>query len=128
MTGIMDTAMEWLPAIMRDDPHSSLIKLEAAQGPLSGQTAAYAFDLRDLFLYGEDFANYALSSTENAIAMPRDGLGLGKRYPVLADAQGLFFDGSAGGTKQFIEEDGRIDLRIATALVDTTPPVSRLAV
>ena len=113
---------------MRDDPHSSLIKLEAAQGPLTGQTEAYAFDLRDLFLYGEDFTNRVLTSAENAIAMPRDGLGLGKRYPALSDAQGLFFDGAAGGTKQFIEEDGRIDLRIATALVDTTPSVSRLAV
>ena len=115
-------------AIMRDDPHSSLIKLEAAQGPLSGQTEAYAFDLRDLFLYGEDFSNRVLTASENAVAMPRDGLGLGKRYPVLTDAQGLFFDGAGAGTKQFIEEDGRIDLRIATALVDTTPSVSRLAV
>ena len=120
--------MEWLPAIMRDDPHSSLIKLEAGQGPLTGQTKAYALDLRDLFLYGEDFSNYALAAVDNAIAMPRDGLGLGKRYPVLTDAQGVFFDGGGAGTKQFLEEDGRIDLRIATALVDTTPPVSRLAV
>ena len=69
-----------------------------------------------------------LTAAENAVAMPRNGLGLGKRYPVLTDAQGLFFDGAGAGTKQFIEEDGRIDLRIATALVDTTPPVSRLAV
>ena len=128
MTGIMDTAMEWLPAIMRDDPHSSLIKLDAAQGPLNGQTKAYAFDLRDLFLYGENFSNRVLTAAENAVAMPRNGLGLGKRYPVLTDAQGLFFDGAPAGTKQFVEEDGRIDLRIATALVDTTPPVSRLAV
>ena len=128
LSGIMDTALEWLPAIMRDDPHSSLIKLDASQGPLTGQTKAYALDLRDLFLYGEDFSNYALAAVDNAIAMPRDGLGLGKRYPVLTDAQGVFFDGGGAGTKQFLEEDGRIDLRIATALVDTTPPVSRLAV
>lgn len=128
LSGIMDTAMEWLPAIMRDDPHSSLIKLQANQGPLTGQTKAYALDLRDLFLYGEDFSNYALAAVDNAIAMPRDGLGLGKRYPALTDAQGVFFDGGGAGTKQFLEEDGRIDLRIATALVDTTPPVSRLAV
>ena len=65
---------------------------------------------------------------DNAIAMPRDCLGLGKRYPLLTDAQGVFFDGIPAGTKQFLEEDGRIDLRIATALVDTTPPVARLAV
>ena len=48
MTGIMDSAMEWLPAIMRNDPHSSLIRLDPAQGPLNGQAKAYAFDLRDL--------------------------------------------------------------------------------
>lgn len=128
LTGIMDTAVEWLPAILRDDPHSSLIQLAAAQGPLTGQTDPYNLDLRDLFLYGEDFSNFALTGAENAIAMPRDGLGLGKRYPVLADAQAVFVDAASEGTKQFIEEDGRIDLTFSTEIEDTTPSVSRLAV
>lgn len=128
LTGIMDTAQEWLPRILADDPHSSLVQLAAAQGPLTGQSEPYVLDLRDLFLYGEQFSNYALDAAANAIAMPGDGLGLLKRYPTLAMANSLFFDQGETPTKNLIEEDGRIDLVISSALTDTTPSISRLSV
>jgi len=126
ISGVMDTAMEWLPAIMRDDPHSSLIELAPATGPLANQSGNYVVDLRDYFLYGEQFTNIAPAAAFNGIAMPTAALG--KRYPTLAMAQSLFLDDAAEGTKQFIEEDGRIDIAIQTALTDTTPSVSRLSV
>lgn len=126
VSSLMDTAMEWLPAIMRDDVNSSLIQVPAANGPLSAQTGEYVFDLRDYFLYGEQFSNYALGAAEYAIGLPTATLG--KRYPTLADARSVFKDTGEASTRQTIEEDGRIDLRVQTSIVDTTPSVSRLAV
>lgn len=126
LTGIMDTAQEWLPAILRDDPQSSLVSIAAANGPLANQSGDYVVDLRDLFLYGEQFTNYAPAASFNGIAMPTAALG--KRYPTLAMAQSLFVDDGGAGTAQYIEEDGRIDVTFQTALTDTTPPVSRLSV
>ncbi len=134
LTGIMDTGMEWLPAIMRDDPTSSMIELASAQGPLNAPGQAYMLDLRDLFIYGEQFVNFALTSTtDNMVAMPTVNTTptpdvLMKRYPNKVMAQSVFLDGAAGGTKQFVEVDGRIDVTIAGALQDTTPPVARLEV
>lgn len=124
LTGIMDTAAEWLPAIFRDDPYSSLVQVAAAQGPLIGQTQGYVFDLKDLFLYGEQFTNFTPDAAMNAIAMPGDNMA--KRYPSLAMAKSLFVDDA--GTKQFIEEDGRIDITFSSALEDTTPQPRQLAV
>jgi len=63
----------------------------------------------------------------NIVALPAQTT-LQKRYPSLADAKEMFLDDAEAGTKQFIETDGRIDLTIAGALTDTTPPVSRLEV
>ena len=126
VSSLMDTAMEWLPAIMRDDPQSSLVQVPAANGPLSAQSADYIFDLRDYFLYGEQFSNYALGSAEYAIGLP--SATLGKRYPTLADARAVFRDTGTEDTLQQIEEDGRIDFRIETAVTDTSPSVSRLSV
>lgn len=126
LTGIMDTAAEWLPAIFRDDPYSSLIQVAANQGPLVGQTDGYVFDLRDLFLYGEQFTNYSPDAAMNAIALPGDNMA--KRYPSLAMARALFVDDGEAGTKQFIEEDGRIDITFSTQVEDTTPPPRQLAV
>ena len=128
LTGIMDTAAEWLPAIFRDDPYSSLIQVAAAQGPLTGQTKGYVFDLRDLFLYGEQFTNFTPEAAMNAIALPGDNMA--KRYPSLAMARSIFVDDSAapGARKQFLEEDGRIDLTFSTQVEDSTPPPRQLAV
>lgn len=126
VSSLMDTALEWLPAIMRDDPNSSLVQVAPAQGPLSNQTGDYVFDLRDYFLYGEQFSNYELGAAANAVALPSPTLQ--KRYPTLADARAIFKDDAQAGTAQGIEEDGRIDLRIATSVTDMTPSVSRLAV
>lgn len=115
LTGIMDTAMEWLPAIFRDDAYSSLVQVAAAQGPLVGQTDGYVFDLKDLFLYGEQFTNYGPDAAMNAIALPADNMQ--KRYPTLAMANALFAAEGGG----IIEEDGRIDMTFSTAVEDTTP-------
>lgn len=127
LTGIMDTAREWLPAILRDDPESSLIEVPAAAGPLN-MNVDYYLDLRDLFLYGEQFTNQVLTAVDqNIVGLPAQTT-FQKRYPDLAMSQSMFVDDAGAGTKQFVETDGRIDIVIAGNITDTTPPVSRFEV
>lgn len=127
VTGIMDSLMEWLPAVLRDDPTSSMIEVAPNAGPLSGQTENYAFDLRDLLLYGEQFTNADPVAANMAVAaLPTPSLQ--KRYPSIADARSLFVDAAEEGTKQFLETDGKLTLQVRGAIQDGTPSVSRLSV
>lgn len=55
-------AYSWLPALMRDDPETSLRKFDdmgdiADSGPLRYRQQDYWVDMRDLFLYGDQFVN-----------------------------------------------------------------------
>lgn len=57
---MMDTALSWMPRMLADQPHASLREFAGgaqpgATGPLKNQTAGYWVDLRDLFLYGDQF-------------------------------------------------------------------------
>lgn len=127
LTGIMDSLLEWLPAVMRSDPHSSMITLAPNTGPLSNQSANYSLDLRDLFLYGEQFTNLdPASANMNVVALP--AADMQKRYPSLVDAQSVFVDGGAEGTAQFLETDGMLTVQIRGAIQDHTPSVQRLSV
>lgn len=131
ITGSMDTLMEWLPAVLRDDPSSSVMEYGATTGPLSGLGAGYMIDLRDALVYGEQFLNFALdANAANTVDLPKAvSSAMQKRYPSLADAQSFFVDGAAGGTAQFLETDGRIDINLSTFVEDSgTPPVARLSV
>ena len=123
--------MEWLPAVLRDDPSSSFISYGAATGPLSGLGAGYMIDLRDALVYGEQFVNHHLVDDNiNVVDLPKAASGkLLKRYPALADAQSVFVDDAVGGTKQFLETDGIMDVNLSTFVADEgTPPVARLSV
>jgi len=118
VTGLLDNAMRWLPAMMRDDPYTSMVRIDTASkdnGPLDGQAEGYWFDMRDLLLYGEQFANFALTPSDGAIAMPQADAQ--KRYPSLAMAEGLF----ASAEKTDILEDGIVNLTILGTQKDTTP-------
>lgn len=121
-TALLSDAFAWLPAIMRDDPYTSLKKVAAGSGPLPGNTDAYWVDVKDLFIYGEQFVNFSLAATDaGLVALPTAGLD--KLYPAEADVDALFKD--AAGGKNLIRQDGIIDLTILGALKDTTPPVNR---
>lgn len=118
--GLLDNAFAWLPAIMSNDPATSLKEVAGSEGPLDTLLAAnYVVDIRDLFIHGDQFANFALSATDaNAIAIPRAALDdPAKRYPVEADADELF----AVDTAEMIRQDGVCTLTIATVQEDTTP-------
>lgn len=117
---MMTSAQRWLPAIMRDDPYTSLVKQPAGTGPLSSNTDAYWVDLKDLFLYGDQFVNFALTETNaGLVALPTAGLD--KRYVTEAMIDGLFVSSGADMVKQ----DGVVRLSILGSLTDTTPPIGR---
>lgn len=58
--GMLNDAFSWLPAVMRDDPATSLKALADNTGPLldaAVPAGGYLADIRDLFLYGDQFTN-----------------------------------------------------------------------
>lgn len=114
LTGVMRDALAWLPAILSDDPHSSVRYLAAGSHPIGGSSDGYWYDVKDLFLYGEQFANFALTNADASVALPTATLGA--KYASATDADDLF-----SGTNKTIREDGVVKLDILGALVDTTP-------
>ena len=117
LTGVMRDALSWLPAILADDPYTSLKHQPADAEPLDGSTAGYVFDLKDLFLYGEQFVNFALGTAgDGSVALPTAGIQ--SRYPSATDADNLFAGASPANT---VRQDGVTDLQILGAMVDTTP-------
>lgn len=118
-TGMMTDAVSWLPALLRDDPMTSMKKVAAATAPLTANTDAYWVDLRDLFMYGEQFVNFALTATDaGMVALPTAALQ--KRYASAADADALFR--SASPLNQ-VRQDGLVSLTVASALDDATGTV-----
>lgn len=122
---LMTDALGWLPAIMRDDPYTSLRKVAAGSGPLSANTDDYWVDIKDLFMYGDQFVNFALTETDAGfVALPTAGLN--KRYIQQSDLDGLFADTSSPTC--LVKQDGVCKLSILGSMKDTTPPISRLGV
>lgn len=116
----MNDAYAWLPAILRDDPATSLkafTGVGGSEGPISSSVNGYWVDLRDLLLYGDQFVNFALTETDAGfVAMPTTALQ--KRYPALTDVEALFVD--AAGGKKYVRQDGVINFSILGTQVDQT--------
>ena len=112
---LLDDAYAWLPAILRDDPMTSVRPVTPA-GMVPSATANQIVDLRDLFLYGDQFVNYDVvaSPDSGAVALPT---GVNWRYPTKAMVDALFVPASPYGVLQ----DGVARLSILGALVDHTP-------
>lgn len=106
-------AYDWLPAILSADKNSSLRKLPVA-APLLGDLTEVdlAYDLRDLFMYGDQFLNWQLSdAVPNPVAANLAHLPWANgrsRYVAEAELVNLFASGDA--TK--IEQDGVVSLSI----------------
>lgn len=119
---LMDGALSWLPALMRDDPWTSMKKVAADKGPLATvvtDTDGYWVDVKDLLLYGDDFINVARSGAGlNMVSLPNAALS-NKDFPTEADVDGLFV-GDADTERQ-VRQDGIVKLSILGAQVDTSP-------
>jgi hypothetical protein len=114
---LMD-AYSWLPAVLKEDPYTSLRNFANTAGPLAGNVtdvAGYWVDVRDLFMYGDQFVNFSLAETNaGLVALPT--VALEKRYAVAADADALFNDVA----KNKINQDGVTQLAILGRLSDET--------
>jgi len=116
----LNTAFSWLPAMMKDDPYTSLREFADETGPLRSTTNGYWIDFRDLFLYGEQFTNVDVQTRNdevNSVALPTAGL-VNQGYPT--DAMSKLFFVDAEGTKTHIREDGVVSLSILGRQVDYT--------
>lgn len=123
---LMQNALSWLPALMREDPWTSLLKVAHDKGPLATvvtDTDGYWVDIKDLLLYGDDFINVARSTAGlNMVSVPNAGL-TNKYFPTKTDVDGLF-KGTTDAVRR-VRQDGIVRLSIMGAQVDTTPANSR---
>ena len=118
-SSLLDNALSWLPAILRDNFGASLKQVANTEGPLQGNVtdSHYWVDLVDLFMYGDQFVNFALTETNaGLVALPTPALQ--KKYPSQTDIEGLFV-GTTAATR-LVRQDGITTLAIASALQDRT--------
>lgn len=121
----MDSPLEWLPAVMRNDPYTSLTEEQHNAGPLNGifnSADDYWWDQRDLLLYGDQFLNFDTTPTLqpndfNSVALPASS-GAGNirlNYVAGADINAMFSawddeEGDNGLNK--VRVDGVVSLNI----------------
>lgn len=115
-SALLSDALSWLPAIMRDDKRASLRSIANGTGPLSGLTADYIVDLRDLYLYGDQFTNVDLATASgfNEVTLPN--VAGDRKYPDTTDMDSFFT-----GVSKLIKTDGVVNLDILGTTVDMTP-------
>lgn len=134
-SSMLDTILSWLPKVLTDDPHTSLKRFANGEGPMTTgfadtapalsdatPTQAYWVDVRDLFIYGDQFIRNPDAYTA---ALPaKDG---NLSFAAAADYNKLFVDQT--GNKQHTEQDGRISLSILGSQRDhSEPTVARTVV
>ena len=119
---MLSDAFSWLPALMNGDPYTSLKQFLPGGGPLGSETAAerpsenYWVDVRDLFLYGDQFMNFAPSTITDGNVIMRPAANLERRYASEAEATALFKDAA----KNRVSMDGVYMLTIAGHQQDHT--------
>lgn len=115
----LDTPYAWMSALMREEPHTSIREFvggaaPAAEGPLRNQTLSYWVDLRDLYLYGDQFITGMNTLGGYAPALPA-ATGE-KRWATSAMADALF----AVPAKNKFRQDGVVSLNVLGHPTTTT--------
>lgn len=119
-SSLLADAYRWLPAVLQGDPYTSLVPVTAGTGPIPGNTEDYVVDVRDLFLYGDQFRNFASADDANLIAIPEADLQ--KAYiSGESDIFGLFVDDENDSERTYVRQDGIVSLSILGRQVDQTP-------
>lgn len=116
--GLLDNAFGWLPAVLAGHPYMSVGETldSTTAGILENQTEDYWYDLKDLYLYGDQFVNFAMDAGNNhGIATPT--VGADTKYASLAMVKSLFSD----ATKYYVRQDGVVHLDILGRQRETTP-------
>lgn len=125
---LLNTPAAWQPALMKDTPYSSMVKMQgnAAAFPISAASTPtgggldsdlnYWFDTRDLFLYGDQFVNRTQAAdTTNSVRAEDMATFHGKKYPQSAALQTI-------GKNDVLtyESDGMVSLNILGTQLDAT--------
>lgn len=108
----------WLPAVMEDDPMTSVIQVGgSAVSPVDIANADYMLDVRDLFIYGDQFINFDPAATDaNMVPLP-SATTLHRYITAIADIDEFFV---TAGTNR-IRHDGVVTLSIKGRQRDRTP-------
>lgn len=129
---MLDNAFSWMPAILKDDPASSIREFasDAPNSPLNGNfNAAHILDMRDLYIYGDQFLNTPSPIVDNQgdshVFWPSAATHEGVQYPDGTDIQKLWADRSTvepayTATKVFVRQDGIVKLNILGTQIDQT--------
>lgn len=116
--GLMDSPYAWLPAVLWEQPYTSLKEntFSATDGILQNQAEDYWVDIRDLFLYGDQFVNHALTAAANhGLALP--SATLNHKYPTDAMIESLFKTANV----DYVRQDGVVHLNILSRIREETP-------
>lgn len=118
--GMLKTINHWLPAVLSGHPYTSVVEEldSVTDGILQNQAEDYWLDIRDLYLYGDQFINHS-ALAGYAPALPAASVD-NSQIPTLAMMKALFTD--SAGSANFIKEDGVCHLTILSQIGgDATP-------
>lgn len=125
--GMLNDAYSWLPALLWDQPYTSLKEFDHDKGPLNGLFNSgddYWLDARDLFVHGDQFVNFDMAATDdNSVPVPTSAGTLGsinRDYVTSTVANSLFVDDDASDGLNKIRVDGIVRLSIRSHVRDTT--------
>ena len=116
--GLLNNAYAWLPAVLHSHPYTSVAEQldSATEGILQNQTEDYWVDLKDLYLYGDQFVNFAMDAGNNhGLALPTATLD--RKYPTDAMIESLFVTSGS----EYLREDGAVNVNILSRIRETTP-------
>jgi len=113
----LDDAYGWLPPALADQTWTSLKKFAFNAGPLAGAMASgsYWVDMRDLFVFGDQFVNYDIANAGDGSHVVLPDANAKIRMPSGAMADALF----SGATKT-IRTDGVCSLSILGRISNQT--------
>lgn len=116
--GLMDDGLTWLPPVLNGYPYTTVLEQldSTTTGILENATSDYWLDLKDLFLYGDQFFNYSLGGY--APALPAADVPKPK-FVTDTMVDNLF--ATTDGTKSYIRQDGVVSFNILSRLRETTP-------
>ena len=117
-TWFLKSQQTWLPAVLQDDPYTSTVETDGAVvSPLTIASASFMHDVRDLFIYGDQFLNFDPVATDaNMLPLPTAAT-LHRYISAIGQIDELFV--TAGTNK--IKTDGIVSLSILGRQADTTP-------
>lgn len=115
---LMNSAKDWSPALMSESWDSMHQVITAGDPPVDANAKSYFIDIKDIFMYGDQFLNFALTDAAASLVALPTAAGVYRYLTTDAELDGLFVGASPSNQ---IREDGVIQFRVKSTLRDTTP-------